>query len=65
MIAISTHWDVVCIITTHITFTVTVRVVRYLDGMAITECRAVRGTTEDSSTVVIDDGILRLLVNGE
>ena len=65
MAAISTHWDVVCITTTHRTVTVTVGVVRYIDDMATTECRAVGGMTVDSILVVLDDGVLGLLVNGE
>ena len=65
MTAISTHWDVVFITTLHITVTVTVGVVRYTDGMAITEYRAVRGTTADSIAIVLDDGVLGLLVDRE
>ena len=65
MIAISTHWDVVCSTTTHMTATVTVRVVLYIDVMAITECRAVGGMAVDSILVVLDNGVLGLLVHGE
>ena len=65
MITISTHWDVVCITTIHITATVTVRVVRYIDVMGTTECRAVGGITANSILVVLDYGVLSLLVNGE
>ena len=65
MIAISTHWDVVCITTTHISATVTVRVVIYIDVMATAECRAVGGMTANSITIVFDNGVLGLLVHGE
>ena len=64
MIAISTHWDVVCITTTHITATVTVGVVFYIDVMA-TECRAVGGKAVDSILIVLDNGVLGLLVHRE
>ncbi len=62
MIPISTHWDVVCITTTHMTVTVTVRVVRYSDGTAITEYWAVGGIAVDSIVVVLDDGVLGLVL---
>ncbi len=65
MIAISTLRDVVCITTTHITATVTVRVVIYIDVMAFSECWAVGGMAVDSILVVLDDRVLGLLVNGE
>ena len=61
MTAISTHWDVVCITTIHITATVTVGVVIYMDVMAITECRAVGGTTVDSMGVGVYDRVLGLV----
>jgi hypothetical protein len=47
------------------TVTVTVRVVLYIDVMAITECRAVGGMAVDSILVVLDNGVLGLLVHGE
>jgi hypothetical protein len=65
MITISTHWDVVVTAAAHITATVTVRVVRYLDGIAITEYRAVVGTTVHSILEVLDDRVHGFLVNGE
>ncbi len=65
MTAISTHWDVVCITTMHMTGSVTVGVVRYTDVMGTTECRAKGGIAVDSILVVLDDGVLGLLVYGE
>ena len=65
MIAISSIRDVVCITTAHITVSVTVRVVRYIDVMATTECRAVGGMAVDSMGVGVDDRVLGLLVNRE
>ena len=65
MTAISTHWDVVCTTTMHRTATVTVTVVRYIDVIATTECRAVGGITANSMGVGVDDGVLGLLVHGE
>ncbi len=65
MITISTHGDVVCITTTHITVTVTVRVVLYMDGMAITENRKIRLMAIDSILVSVGNWVLGLVVNGE
>ena len=65
MITISTHEDVVCITTTHITVAVTVRVVTYMDVMSTSECRKIRLMAIDSILVSVGNWVLGLVVNGE
>jgi hypothetical protein len=62
---ISSLWDIVCITSSHITATVTIRVVVYTNVIPISESRAIGWVTTDSLIIVLHNWVFGLFVDRE